>query len=409
MQEGEIGDGAFDFGACASSRRGTASVKWDTPSEEGVLPLWVADMDFRVAPAIVEALRRRVDDGVFGYALPPPAWHESLSRWLSRRHGLTVAPDAILDATGVIPALAAVLRAICGHDGKVVIQTPVYGSFFTTIRNQGLEIVESPLRRVPARNAADGDFTYEMDFDDLERKVSVPGVRLFLLCNPHNPVGRAWTAEELRRAGEICLRHGVFIASDEIHADLQMPGSRHVPFAGISEGFAASSVTFWSASKAFNLAGLQTSAVVCVDRDVRERIRRAIRVHCVGELNSFGFIASSVAWDSCADWLDELRVYLQGNFRAMLGFLRARLPQCRVTALEATYLAWVDMTAFGVPSAELERRLEREAKVRFANGAQFGEPAGTSFLRVNLACSRATLLEALERLATWCAGIAAAS
>ena len=244
MQEGEIGDGAFDFDACASSRRGTASVKWDTPSEEGVLPLWVADMDFRVAPAIVEALRRRVDDGVFGYALPPPAWHESLARWLSRRHGLTVAPDTILDATGVIPALAAVLRAICGHDGKVVIQTPVYGSFFTTIRNQGLEIVESPLRRVPARNAADGDFTYEMDFDDLERKVSVPGVRLFLLCNPHNPVGRAWTAEELRRAGEICLRHGVFIASDEMHADLQMPGSCHVPFASISDGFAASSVLF---------------------------------------------------------------------------------------------------------------------------------------------------------------------
>ena len=382
-------------------RRGTASEKWDIPRGEDVLPLWVADMDFRAAPAIVDALRRRVEEGVFGYALPPRTWHDSLRRWLHWRHGWKVESRSVLDATGVIPALAATIRAFCVPGDKVIVQTPVYNCFFRTIRNQGCEVLENPLRCVEAKDGFDGDFTYEMDFDDLALKAADPRAKLFVLCNPHNPVGRAWTDAELRLAGKICLYHGVAVASDEIHADLQMPFSRHAPFARISRDFSAASITFWSASKAFNLAGLQTAAVICEHDAARERIKHFLNVHGTGELNPFGFIAASAAWDKSEEWLDELREYLSGNYRTLLDFVRSRLPMLRVAALEATYLAWVDATALGLDSTALAARLEHEAKVKFSQGAIYGEPHGSAFLRVNLACSRNTLMDALERFAKW--------
>ncbi len=382
-------------------RRGTASEKWDIPRGEDVLPLWVADMDFRAAPAIVDALRRRVEEGVFGYALPPRTWHDSLRRWLHRRHGWKVKSNSILDATGVMPAIAATIRAFCVPGDKVIIQTPVYNCFFKAIRNQGCEPLENPLRRIEAKDGSNGDFTYEMDFDDLERKVSDPRAKLFLLCNPQNPAGRAWTEAELRTTGEICLRHGVAVASDEIHADLQMPFSHHVPFARISRDFSESSIIFWSASKAFNIAGLQTAAVICEHDAARGRIKHFLNVHGTGELNPFGFIASQVAWDKSEGWLDELRGYLSGNYRTLLDFVRSRLPMLRVAALEATYLAWVDTTALGLDSTALAARLEHEAKVKFSHGAIYGEPHGNAFLRINLACPRITLMDALERFAKW--------
>ena len=377
-------------------RRGTDCEKWDSLAD-GVLPLWVADMDFRAAPAIVDALKHRANEGVFGYAHPPAAWHESLARWLARRHGWEIDSGSVLDATGVIPALAATIRAFCKPGDKVIIQPPVYNCFYTVIRDQGCTIVENRLRRVPVSDGTEGDFSYEIDFEDLERKAA--DAKLLVLSNPHNPAGRAWRADELRRVGEICLRHGVFVVSDEIHADLQMPSSRHVPFALLGGAFAQNSATFWSATKAFNLAGLQTAAVVCANDNTREKIRHALRVNRTGELNVFGFVASKTAWDECAPWLDELRDYLHGNYTALLAFIRNRLPELQVAKLEATYLAWVDATPLGVSSAELARRLEHEAKVKFSPGAIYGEEDGSSFLRVNLACPRATLHEALERTA----------
>ena len=377
-------------------RRGTDCVKWDSLAD-GVLPLWVADMDFRAAPAIVNALRRRADEGVFGYAHPPAAWHESLARWLARRHGWEIDPGSVLNATGVIPALAATIRAFCEPGDKVIIQPPVYNCFFTVIRDQGCTIVENRLRRVPVSDGAEGDFTYEIDFEDLERKAA--DAKLLVLSNPHNPAGRAWRADELRRVGEICRRHGVFVASDEIHADLQMPGSRHVPFASLGDDFAQNSATFWSASKAFNLAGLQTAAIVCANAAAREKISNVLHVNRTGELNIFGFVAAKAAWDECASWLDALRAHLHGNYSALREFVRDRLPQLQVAKLEATYLAWLDATPLGVPSAELALRLERDAKVKFSPGTIFGEENGSSFLRVNLACPRTTLLEAIERTA----------
>ena len=382
-------------------RRGTDCEKWDSLAD-GVLPLWVADMDFRAAPAIVDALKRRANEGVFGYAHPPAAWHESLARWLARRHGWEIEPDTVLDTTGVIPALAATIRAFCKPGDNVIIQPPVYNCFYTVIRDQGCTIVENRLRRVPVSDGTEGDFSYEIDFEDLERKAA--DAKLLVLSNPHNPAGRAWRADELRRVGEIC-RHGVFVASDEIHADLQMPDSRHVPFASLGGDFAQNSATFWSASKAFNLAGLQTAEVICGNAEARERIRHALRANRTGELNAFGFVASKVAWDDCEGWLDELRTYLHGNYSALLAFVRKRLPALRVASLEATYLAWVDISALNVPSAELARRLEQEAKVKFSPGAIYGEEKGATYLRINLACSRTTLLEALERTASFINGL----
>ena len=293
-------------------RRGTNCVKWDVCAE-GVLPLWVADMDFRAAPAIVEALRRRAEEGVYGYALPPAAWHDSLAKWLAARHGWNILPEWAVDSTGVLPVLGAVLRACCEPGDKVVLQAPAYNGFFPVIASQGCEISWSPLRRVPARSGMKGDFTYEMDFEDLERKVADPRAKVFLISNPHNPAGRAWTAEELRKAGEICRRNGVLVASDEIHADLQMPGSKHVPFALAGDWKPGEFVTFWSATKAFNLAGLHAAVALCPDRDLRERVRAAQEVGGSGHLNAFGFVASATAWDCCADWLDELRAYLFGK------------------------------------------------------------------------------------------------
>ena len=386
----------YDFDTIVP-RRGTGCEKWDLPAADDVLPLWVADMDFRAAPAIVDALRRRVDEGVFGYALPPLSWHESLARWLVRRHGWKIVPDSILDATGVIPALAATIRAFCKPGDKVIIQPPVYNCFYSVISDQGCTIVENRLRCIPVPNGVEGDFTYEIDFEDLERKVA--DAKLLVLSNPHNPAGRAWRADELRRVGEICLRHGVFVASDEIHADLQMPGSRHMPFASLGGDFSQWSATFWSASKAFNLAGLQTAAVVCANDAARERIRHVLRINRTGELNHFGFAASKVAWDECEGWLDALRTYLHGNYSALRAFIRDRLPMIQVARLEATYLAWVDISALGVMSAELAYRLEHEAKVKFSPGAIYGEERGAAYLRINLACPRAMLLEALERTA----------
>ena len=378
-------------------RRGTASVKWDVLSDDETLPLWVADMDFRAASEIISALHERVDSGVFGYALAPESWRQSLARWLATRHDWTIDTKWLVEATGVLRSLGAAIDVFCSNGDGIILQTPAYCGFLEVIHDHGVELLESPLRRVPSHG--EGDFSYEMDFEDLERKASDPRAKLFLLCNPHNPAGRAWSADELRRAGEICRRHGVFLLSDEIHADLQMPGSRHVPYAKVAEGFEDTFMTFWSATKTFNLAGLHASVAICANSKVRDRMRRMHSKHGTGYLNTFSFLASSVAWDKCAYWLDELRTYLHGNYLALLGFIRERMPSVWVADLDATYLAWLDVTAHGVPSWELAQRLETEAKVKLSPGAMFLEPEGESFLRVNLASPRAMLMEALERCA----------
>lgn len=380
----------FDFDTVVS-RRGSGSAKWDQDAQADILPMWVADMDFRTAPAVIAALEQRVAHGIFGYAAMPDAFYEAVQGWQARRHGLLLEREWLLYTSGVVPAISAVLRALTHPGDRVVVQTPVYNCFFSSIRNMGCSIVENPL--------VNRDGRYEMDFEDLERKVALPDVRALLLCNPHNPVGRVWSAQELRKLGEICLRHGVVVVSDEIHADLVLPGHRHQPFAALDPAFRQRSVTCTAATKAFNFAGLQIATIVAADPDLRAGINKALNVHEVCDVNPFGIAATIAAYDAGEGWLDALRAYIRANAEVTHAFVAQRLPALQMTMPEATYLAWIDCRSLGRSSAELSAHLVEKAKLRISEGTIYGAQ-GEGFIRLNMACPRTTLLDGLERLAS---------
>ena len=373
-------------------RRGTDCVKWDS-EPAGVLPMWVADMDFKTAPCITEALKKRVEQGIFGYTRVPESYYDAVTGWFADRHGWHIERDRIIYTSGVVPALSAIIKAETRPGDKVILQTPVYNCFFSSVRNNGCIIAENRLLRR-------GD-TYEMDFDDLELKASDPAVRLMLLCNPHNPCGRVWRRDELKRVADICARHGVTVVSDEIHCELVMPGYEYVPFASLSPETERMSVTCLSPSKAFNIAGLQIANIVCSDPDRRARIDRAINDNEVCDVNPFGVVALQEAYRHGADWLEQLNVYLHGNYEYMIDFCRRELPRYPVMKLEGTYLAWMDVSALGIPVAILEQRLVDDARLRLNAGTMYGE-AGEGYMRWNLACPRARLADGLARFAAFC-------
>lgn len=372
------------------SRRHTCSYKWDSaPSDEKeVLPLWVADMDFRTAPVIVEALERRVRHGIFGYVRVPDAYYESVARWFVRRHGWKMETDWIIYTSGVVPAISAAIKALTVPGDGVVVQTPVYNCFFSSIRNNGCRVVPNPLIYE--------NRTYRIDFEDLDRKTADPGVRLLLLCNPHNPAGRVWTREELVRIGEICQKNGVRVIADEIHCELVFPGHEYVPFASTGENQLRNSVTCVSPSKAFNLAGLQIASIISCDRTVRERIDRAININEVCDVNPFGVEATIVAYEGGEDWLLQLLDYLKGNYDLLCDFFKTYLPQIPVTSLEGTYLVWTDCRAFHLPSDVLQTLLLEETGLWLNSGTLYGAE-GEGFLRWNIACPRVVLHDALTR------------
>ncbi len=378
-------------------RRESGSYKWD--SDPGVLPMWVADMDFRTAPVIEAALQRRVAHGVFGYTLVGEGYYDALTSWFSRRHGYDIDRRMVIYTSGVVPAVSAIIRALAAPGEGVVVQTPVYNCFFSSIRNNGCVIVDNPLRRV---DIGDGMFSYEMDFDDLERKASRPDVRLLLLCNPHNPAGRAWRFDELVRVAEICRHHGVRVVSDEIHCELTMPGVRYVPFGLVDREVNAGglqAVVCLSPSKAFNTAGLQIANIVCPDEEVRRLVDRAININEVCDVNPFGVEGLKAAYTSEGEaWLDELRGYIRDNYEFMRTYIASRLPQFPITMLEATYLPWMDVRSLGISSEELEERLRKEAGVWVNCGEMYGQEG---YLRLNIACPRSVLAEGLRRLADW--------
>ena len=371
-------------------RRGSNSYKWDTPAADGVLPLWVADMDFRTAPPVVDALRRRVEHGIYGYTKVPAAYYDAVTGWFARRHGWNFRAEWIIYTSGVVPALSAVIKALAEPGDRIVVQTPAYNCFYSSIRNNGCELSASPL--VYANGC------YTIDFDDLERRLADPKACLFLLCNPHNPVGRVWTPDELRRMGELCMKYGVFVVADEIHCELTYEGHDYTPFASLSDTFAQHSVTCISPSKAFNIAGLQIANIVVPDDAVRRRVDRAININEVCDVNPFGVVATIAAYNEGAGWLDELRRYLRGNYEYLRDYFVRHLPDYPVLPLEGTYLAWVDCRASGTASGVLAARLLEEHRLMLSPGEMYG-PGGEYFLRVNLACPRARLAEALERLA----------
>lgn len=370
-------------------RRGTNSVKWDEEPAADILPMWVADMDFRTAPCVVEALRRQVEHGVYGYATVPESYYGAVTSWFARRHGWAPGADWILPVTGVIPALSAILRALTRPGDRVLVLTPVYNHFFIAIDNSGCSAAECELTY--------GDNRYTVDFDALERRAADPAVNLMLLCNPHNPAGRVWTPEELRRIGDICLRRDILVVADEIHCELVMPGFRYTPFASLCEEFERRSVTCTSPSKAFNLAGLQVANIFAADAALRARIGHSLQINETGEIGPFAIEALIAAYDEGAEWLDALNEYLHGNYRFSREYFDRNLPQYPVLPLEGTYLVWVDCRASGLTSDELETKLLEEAKLRINPGAIYGE-AGRDFIRLNIACPRKLLAEGLDRL-----------
>lgn len=381
---------AYDFDKL-TVRRGTDCYKWDVDAPgSGVIPMWVADMDFEVAPKIVEALRRRADHAIFGYTKMPRSLDEAVTGWYSRRYGVSVNPEWLLYTPGVIPALSAIIKTIAGDEGcGVLTQTPAYNHFFSSIRNNRCHLVENKLQM-------QGD-TYVVDFDDFERKAALPDTKIFLLCSPHNPVGRIWTREELRRMAEICKRHGVLVVADEIHSGIIMKPNVFVPFGGLGEELQDNAVIVSSCTKSFNVAGLQISYIVARDPELRKAIDRTININEVCDINAFGVVALQTAFNECEDWLSEMCDYVWGNYEVLRRFLSERLPSWGLSRLEATYLAWVDCRSTGLTSEQLGAKLLSEARVRVSSGDIYGEPGG--FVRLNLATPRARLVEALGRVA----------
>lgn len=369
-------------------RKGTNSCKWDSIESDNLLPMWVADMDFQTAPAIIEALQRRVSHGIFGYTHVPDAYYQAVISWFKRRHGLTIGKDWIIYTSGVVPALSAIIKALTSPGDQVLIQTPVYNCFFSSIRNNGCEIVTSPLIRK--------DHTYYIDFDDLEKKVSNEKLKLMILCNPHNPAGRVWTREELTRLGEICLRHQVTVIADEIHCELVYPPKTYIPFASISDEFCRHSISCLSPSKAFNIAGLQIANIVSADEDLRKRIDRAININEVCDVNPFGVEATIAAYNEGEEWLNQLLEYLKGNYDSMCQYCAKYLPDYPLTRLEGTYLVWMDCTNTHLTSTELDKRLKTDAGLWLNPGDMYGKE-GEGFMRWNIACPRSVMLDGLER------------
>lgn len=375
-------------------RKKTNSLKYDFAVERGrdvdVLPLWVADMDFQAPKPVLDALQNAVSHGIFGYSEVKGEYFDALYRWFDSRFDWQPKSEWLVKTPGVVFALAMAVRALTKEGDSVLIQPPVYYPFFEVIRDNNRKIVESPLLLTGGH--------YEIDFDDLEEKIASQNVKLFLLCSPHNPVGRVWTKEELQKLGELCDRYHVFVVADEIHCELVYEGHDYTPFASLSERFRQNSVTCVSPSKAFNLAGLQIANIIAADEGVRRRIDRAININEVCDVNPFGVIATIAAYNEGGAWLDALRKYLWENYEYLYRFFEQRLPQYPVLPLEGIYLVWIDCRASSIGSDATTLRLQEEQKLMVNSGTLYG-PGGEGFIRLNIACPRTLLADGLERIA----------
>lgn len=376
----------YDFDELVE-RRGTNCVKWDESPSEEVIPLWVADMDFKVAPAIQKALQQRVAHGVFGYNIVPESYYEAVISWFRRRHQWEIQRQWMLYTTAVVPAVSCVIKALTMPGEKVLILSPAYNCFFSSIKNNGCEVLESPLKAV-------GD-SFEVDWEDFEAKCADDETTLFLLCNPHNPTGRVWNLGELQRMYDICRRHAVKVASDEIHCELIMPGNKFISLGTVTEDC----VVMNSPSKNFNTAGLQIANIICPHPSWRRRIDRAININEVCDVNPFGIVALEAAYNESEDWINELNQYLWDNYTVLCDFIGKNIPQWKVCRLEGTYLPWVDISAMDITSQELCDRLLRDAKVWINPGTMYGPKTGEGYVRLNIATQRSRLVEALNRVA----------
>ncbi len=382
----------FDFDTVID-RRQTNNIKWNLtakhPGEPELLPLWVADMDFQSPPEVRDVLRQQAEHGIFGYPLVPDSCYEAIMAWLKQRHHWEIKKEWIVFTPGVIPAFYWTIRACAQPGDAVIIQPPVYPPFFKAVSANNCVLVENELRNVNGH--------YDMNLDAFDAQLESSGAKVFLLCSPHNPVGRVWTEDELRRVAERCLEHHVIICSDEIHADIVFRGARHRPTATLSTEIASRTVSCFAASKTFNIAGLNTAFAVIPDADLRATFLLVKQNVGNPEPNLMGILATEAAYRHGAGWLDALLNYLQGNLAFLTHFIRERIPHIAVVKSEGTYLAWLDCRELGLSDAELHDLFMNNARVWLNDGQMFGS-GGSGFQRLNFACSRATLEMALTRI-----------
>lgn len=369
-------------------RRGTNCVKWDS-CDDNIIPAWVADMDFKTAPCIIDALMKRAEHGVFGYTHVSDDYYRAIDTWFKTRHDWSIDAQSVIYTTGVVPAISAIIKAMTKPGDGVIIQSPVYNCFFSSIRNNKCQIVDTPLIYHPEG--------YEIDFDALENAAARPDVTCMLICNPHNPVGRVWTRNEMLKMADICLRNNVFVISDEIHCELTYSGHDYTPYNTLGEQYANNAAVCISPSKAFNIAGLQIANIVAVNPDIKAKIDRAINDNEVCDVNPFGVVGLIAAYNQGAEWLDQLREYLYQNYLMVKDFFTEKLPQYPVLPLQGTYLVWINCEASGLDSQQLTDLLVREERVMPNPGSMYGS-TGQNFLRLNIACPRQTLSEILNRM-----------
>jgi cystathionine beta-lyase len=394
----------YDFDT-ETNRRGTGSVKWEViqhPEDPGqrmrtdayfgenrILPMWVADMDFSCPAPVLKALEKRVRHGIFGYTQADDEYYRAVTGWMKRRHQWDVEKEWIVITHGVVPALHMLVRSFVEPGKKVLVQRPVYYPFFSAIERNGCKISASTLVLHNGR--------YGMDFDDLEQKAADPDVQLAILCSPHNPVGRVWLPEELRRFGEICLQNHVMVVADEIHGDLVFPGNTFTPYALVDEAFAENAVICTAPSKSFNLAGLQTSNIIIPNKRIREQFKSALQANGIFGVNPFGMVACRTAYDEGEEWLEQLKAYLHGNLAAMMDLFSGEIPRIPVIEPDGTYLVWFDCRSLGLDDGKLRELMLNKARVFLDEGYIFGA-GGSGFERINIACPRSVLMEALWRI-----------
>ena len=374
------------------SRAGTSSMKYEATRPEGapehLIPMWIADMDFETLPEVKQALQKRVENGIFGYTCMPSTYRKTVADWMLRRHNWKIPPESIVVTPGVVPTIKNAIEFLTRKGDAVLIQPPVYYPFATAI-----QLTE---RVVVNNNLVYSDGHYQIDFEDFERKIADNQVKMFILCNPHNPVGRVWSKEELRRMGEICKKYHVLVLSDEIHHDFVFPGVIHTPFVCAGEGFQEFTLTCTAPSKTFNLAGLKTSNIIVLNESLRETFRKGVTRAGLGGLNCFGVFATEAAYTYGDQWVDELVAYIHENFRFLDRALKERIPSIKLVPQEGLYMAWLDCSQFGMEGEELFQFFV-QAGIWPDMGKDFGEN-GTQFTRLNLACPRSVVEQAVAQL-----------
>ncbi len=375
------------------NRRGTASIKYDLIPLSGrqpdTIPLWVADMDFPTPECVTEALRENTTPGIFGYSMTTDDYRRAAADWFDRRFGWRPEADSFVETPGVVYALCTAVRALTQPGDAVMMQMPVYHQFFHAVENNHRRVVYSSLKETDGR--------WEIDFEDFARVLDEEQPKLFLLCSPHNPVGRVWTEEELRHQAQLCFARNVIVVADEIHCDFVYPGHRHIPFLSLGEEYAKKSFSCTAPSKTFNLAGMKCSNIFIPDPELRAAFRREMSEQGASGPSTLSQVACQAAYEGGEAWLEELLEYLFGNFTCMKDYLAQQLPQIKVTPLEGTYLAWVDARGLGLSGEEMSTLLNDRARVWISPGEDYGA-GGEGFWRVNLACPRSVLMEAMERI-----------